>query len=194
MEDVFRKYSSCRLSLSLKFLYCLAFHLNGNLLFIVFVLVSFPFHLICDCCVTNDAFSERRRCIIKIASRMFITVGCLVCFSGHDPRHRQLDLLLSVRPSAVVIIHLLCNVLCVACSLRKRSSTSCPYSVHVPKSRGDRSDRWSRDCGTNFSRGHCTKGLLVQYRVASSDSSGKFRLIYCKFCSRQTQIERPLEW
>lgn len=133
--------------------------------------------IICDCCVTNDAFSERRRCIIKIASRMFMTVHCPVCFSGHDPRHRQLDLLLSVRPSAVVIIHLLCNALCVACSLRKRSSTSCPYSVHVPKSRGDRSDRWSRDCGTDFSRGHCTKGLLVQYRVASSDSSGKFRLI-----------------
>lgn len=155
-------------------------------------LVSFPFHLICDCCVTNDAFSERRRCIIKIASRMFMTVPRLLFW----PRSSSSSTGLAVVCPTIRRRHhsFACNVLCVACSLRKRSSTSCPYSVHVPKSRGDRSDRWSRDCGTDFSRGHCTKGLLVQYRVASSDSSGKFRLIYCKFCSRQTQIERPLEW
>lgn len=138
MEDVFRKYSSCRLSLSLKFLYCLAFHLNGNLLFIVFVLVSFPFHLICDCCVTNDAFSERRRCIIKIASRMFMTVGCLVCFSGHDPRHRQLDLLLSVRPSAVVIIHLLAMscVLLVAYEKGHQRPALTVYTFQNPEATG----------------------------------------------------------
>lgn len=100
-------------------------------------LVSFPFHLICDCCVTNDAFSERRRCIIKIASRMLITVGCFVCFSGHDPRHRQLDLLLSVRPSAV-IIHLLAMscVLLVAYEKGHQRPALTVYTFQNPEATG----------------------------------------------------------
>lgn len=57
-------------------------------------------------------------------------------------------------------------------SLRERSSTSCPYSLHVPKSRGIDNNR-PRDRSRVVYSGHCTKGIIVQYRVQASDSSGE---------------------
>lgn len=60
--------------------------------------------------------------------------------------------------------HLSCC--CRVSSLRERSSTSCSYSLHVPKSRGvHRVDERPRDRSRIIYSGHCTKGLIVQYRV-----------------------------